>query len=485
MGPCLFRPGRAAEPDRVSADELCFLSAVELCARYRARDLSPVEVVKAVLARIERLQPALNAFVTVTAELALDQAREAESLYAGREHPAPLLGVPVSIKDLTPTRGIRTTNGSLLTKDWIPDFDAPVVERLYAAGAVILGKTNTPEYGWKGDTTNRVVGSTHNPWQHGRTAGGSSGGAAAAVAAGLGPLAQGSDGAGSIRIPASFCGVFGFKPSFGLIPLPGNVEQVGHVGPLSRSVDDAAVFLDAVAGPDDRDRFSLNASGIEFAHAAAAGVAGLRVGWSPDLGYASVDPEVARITERAALAFRELGCEVLEARPDFGDPCSVFEIISATSEAGEWGTKEKLAAVSALLDPGRLEHINLGWKFSGGELAAAYAARTDFYMRVRSFMREYDLLLTPTLPITAFPAGLDHPGRGTARSEGLCWQAFTYPFNMTGQPAASVPCGLAPDGLPVGLQIVGRWRADSTVLAASRAFEEARPWRHLIPSIAD
>ena len=469
----------------MTADELCFLPATELRRRYRARELSPVEVVDAVLARIERLQPVLNAYVTVTADLAREQARTAERLYAREEQPPLLLGIPVSIKDLTPTKGIRTTNGSLLTKDWVPDFDAPVVERLYAAGAVVLGKTNTPEYGWKGDTTNRVVGSTHNPWQHGRTAGGSSGGAAAAVAAGLGPLAQGSDGAGSIRIPASFCGVFGFKPSFGLIPLPGNVEQVGHVGPLARSVDDAALFVDAVAGPDDRDRFSQGATGIDHASAAKAGVTGLRVAWSPDLGYATVDPEVAALTERAARAFRELGCEVDEVRPDFGDPCSIFEIISATSEAGDWGTREKLADVRALLDPGRLEHIDLGWEFSGGDLAAAYAARTAFYMKVRAFMQDYDLLLTPTLPITAFAIGLDHPGRGTSRSEGLCWQAFTYPFNMTGQPAASVPCGLAGNGLPVGLQIVGRWRADATVLAASRAFEELRPWRQLVPGLAE
>lgn len=467
----------------MSTDALCFLPATELRSRYLARELSPVEVVEAVLARIERHELVLNAYVTVTADLARDQARQAERLYARHKHPAPLLGVPISIKDLTPTKGIRTTNGSLLTKDWVPDFDAPVVERLYGAGAVILGKTNTPEYGWKGDTTNRVVGSTHNPWQHGRTAGGSSGGAAAAVAAGLGPLAQGSDGAGSIRIPASFCGVFGFKPSFGLIPLPGNVEQVAHVGPLSRTVADAALFVDAVAGPDDRDRFSLGATGVSYAEASRAGIAGLRVAWSPDLGYASVDPAVATLTRQAALAFRDLGCQVDEVRPDFGDPCSIFEIISATSEAGEWGTREKLAEVSALLDPGRLEHIELGWTFSGGDLAGAYSARTAFYMKVRAFMRDYDLLLTPTLPITAFPVGLDHPGRSNARTEGLCWQAFTYPFNMTGQPAATVPCGLAPDGLPVGLQIIGRWRADATVLAAARSFEEARPWQQLLPPL--
>ncbi len=466
----------------MTADELCLLPAVELRRRYRERALSPVEVVDAVLERIDRVNPSLNAFITITADRARVQARAAEARYRSGDDDAPLLGVPVSIKDLTPTKGIRTTNGSLLTKDWVPDFDAPVVERLSAAGAIVIGKTNTPEYGWKGDTTNRIVGSTHNPWRHGRTAGGSSGGAAAAVAAGLGPLAQGSDGAGSIRIPASFCGVFGFKPSFGRIPLPGNVEQVSHIGPISRTVEDAALFVDAVAGPDDRDRFSLDAPGVAFAAAAGGGVTGLHVAWSLDLGYANVDADVARLTTDAALAFRELGCEVEEVRPDFGDPCSTFEIISATSEAGEWGTKEKLAAVRVLLDPGRLEHIDLGWEFSGGELAGAYAARTAFYMRVRAFMQRYDLLLTPTLPITAFPAGLDHPGRGTARTEGLCWQAFTYPFNMTGQPAATVPCGLAPNGLPVGLQIVGRWRADATVLAAARAFEQARPWAQLVPA---
>lgn len=467
----------------MSPRELAYLSALEVRQLYRTRALSPVEVTESILARIERLNPSLNAYVTVTADIALAQASRAERAFADGMDTPPLLGIPVSIKDVTPTKGIRTTRGSLLSKDWVPDVDPPVVERIYAAGAVLLGKTNVPEHGWKGDTTNRLVGSTHNPWRHGLSAGGSSGGAAAAVAAGLGPLAQGTDGAGSIRIPASFCGVFGLKPSFGLVPMvPVDTEQVVHTGPITRTVGDAALLLNVLAGPDARDRHSLGATGLDYLDEVERGVGGLRVAWSPTLGYARVDPEVARLTAEAARVFSELGCFVEEVTPGFSDPCPIFQVISASAEAAEY--RDTLASVRDRLDPGRLAIIESGYAYSGVDVARANAARTDFYEQVRQFMQPYDLLLTPTLPVTAFAAGADHPPTvEVSPSASVAWTPFTYPFNLTGQPAATVPCGLTADGLPVGLQIVGTWRADNLVLRAARGFEEARPWARLVPPL--
>ncbi|MBI2878907.1 MAG: amidase, partial [Candidatus Rokubacteria bacterium] len=286
-------------------DDLCYLPATDLAAAIRAKALSPVEVVEAFLARIERLNPLLNAYCTLTAEAAREAAREAEAaVLAGRPLGA-LHGVPVSIKDLIITRGVRTTWGSKIHEDHVPEEDAPAVERLRAAGAILLGKTNTPELGWRGSTDNLIFGPTRNPWDPGRTAGGSSGGAAAAVAAGLGPLAVGTDGGGSIRIPASFCGIYGLKPSFGRVPIyPASAaEALSHAGPMTRTVADAALMLEVLAGPDERDRNSLPADGARYARAIEDDLRGLRVAWSPDLGYAAVDPEVRALAEAAARRF--------------------------------------------------------------------------------------------------------------------------------------------------------------------------------------
>ncbi len=463
-------------------EELVYLSARELVARYRRRELSPVEVAEATLRQIERLNPAMNAYITVTADRALQAAREAEHAWSQHSEGRALLGIPVSLKDLTPTRGIRTTRGSLLYKDWTPDFDPPIVERIYAAGGVLLGKTNTPEFGWKGDSGNRVVGPTHNPWRQGRTAGGSSGGAAAAVAGGMGPLAQGTDGAGSIRIPAAFCGVFGFKPSFGLIPYyPASaVDSLAHVGPITRTVGDAALFLGVLAGPDARDRNSLNTVPVNYLDALEGGIQGLRVAWSPTLGYATVEPEVERLTAAAVQVFGHLGAAVEEANPALEDPFPIIDALWCTAQAA--AHLHDLDTVRDQLDPGRLKLIEKGLRMSGPMLAAANIKRGEVCERLRRFMEGYDLLLTPTLPITAFTAGADRPD--SIPSEALSWTPFTYPFNLTGQPAATVPCGRASDGLPVGLQIVGRWRDDASVLRAAAAFEEARPWAQLRPALS-
>lgn len=455
--------------------ELYRRSAAELLTGYARREFSPVDVTESVLARIERLDDRLNAFVTVTGELALEEARRSEQAWLHGD-PGPLEGVPISIKDLTPTKGIRTTRGSLLWSDWIPDYDAPFVERVKAAGAVMLGKTNTPELGWKGETSNRVSGTTHNPWQFGKTAGGSSGGGAAAVAMGMGPLAQGSDGAGSIRIPCGFCGIFGHKPSFGLVPQypPSAVGDVSHLGPMTRTVEDAALLLNVTAGFDVRDRLSWS-SGVDYTAHLDDPLHSLRVAWSPDLGYAAVDPEVAEIAHQAALVFVEMGHRLVEDAPNASDPWPVSEIIWSSGLAGAY--LDNFDEVRDRLDPGRAEIMERAFERSAVELGHAAYARNAYVDTVRQFMKQYDLLLTPTLPCPPFDAGLDFPSTIAGQPMTyLGWTAFTYPFNLTGQPAATVPAGFTAAGLPVGLQIVGRLHDDVTVLRAAKAFEAARPW---------
>jgi aspartyl-tRNA(Asn)/glutamyl-tRNA(Gln) amidotransferase subunit A len=463
-------------------ESVIYASGTELIDRYARRELSPVEVATAILERIDRVNPLVNAFVTVTHDLALEQARRAEAAYA-RGNAGPLAGVPISIKDLTPTKGIRTARGSLVSADWVPEEDAPVVERLYAAGAVMLGKTNTPELGWKGDSGNRVFGPTYNPWHRDRTAGGSSGGAAAAVATGMGPMAQGSDGAGSIRIPASFCGIFGHKQSFGLVPQypPSAVGDLSHLGPMTRTVADAALVLNVMAGADARDRLSWS-SGLNYLHGLEAGVSGLRIAWSPDLGYAAVAPDVTEQTERAAMVFADLGADVARADPPLESPRWIIDAIWSTAMAGYFA--DRLDEVGPLLDPGLLRVVEGAVAFSGTDVAGAMQGRNAYYTGMREFMADYDLLLTPTMPATAFRAGDDAPAE--AAREGVApldWTPFTYPFNLTGQPAATVPCGFDRVGLPIGLQIIGRWRDDPTVLRAAAAFERAMPWQGVKPPV--
>ncbi len=459
--------------------DVAYLSALDLIDAYRRRALSPVEVTAVTLARIDRLNPRLKAFITVSHESAMAEARAAEQAY--RDGTAGLLaGVPMSIKDLTPTKGIRTTKGSLVNPDWVPDFDAPLVERVKRDGAVILGKSNTPELGWKGDSGNRIIGPTHNPWQQGKTAGGSSGGAGAAVAAGLGPLAQGSDGAGSIRIPAAFCGIFGIKPSFGLVPqFPASaVGDVSHLGPMTRTVRDAALMLDAIAGADDRDRFSWS-SGIDYLAACEGGVRGMRIAWSPDLGYATVSPEILRRCEAAVQRFVDLGADVVEASPGLPDPFPISGTLWGTAMAAVFS--ENWEAVKDLLDPGMVRVIEASRDVSAVEVQSLMQERTRYYEAFRAFLAPFDLLVTPTLPCVAFDAGLDEPPVAERPYRiPLDWTPFTYPFNLTGNPAATVPCGFV-EGLPVGLQLVGRFKDDATVLRAAAALEAAMPWTQTIP----
>ena len=468
----------------MTSNDVWALPATDLVGQYRAGRLSPVEVTTAMLERIEALDGDLNAYVTRTPERALEDARRAEAAYRAGTAGA-LAGVPIAIKDLTPTRGIRTAFGSLLYESYVPVEGTPDVERLEAAGTVMLGKTTTPEFGWKGDSGNRVNGPARNPWNTDLTPGGSSGGSGAAVAAGLTTLASGSDGAGSIRIPASFCGVYGLKPTTGLIPrVPSSMSVHSHIGPMTRTVLDAALFMTVAAGDDPRDRNSWS-SGIDYYAALSGGcdLTGLRVAWSPDLGYAEVDPEVAAVAERAAHTFAALGCHVEEAQPRAGDAWPVIEVVFALSQLSRH--VDDLDAVRERLDPGRVELLEHARGFTADDIMRAHNDWNSYFHVWREFMRDYDVLLTPAMACKPFAAGAHKPATVNGKpTTYLGWTGFAYPFNLTGQPAASMPCGFTPDGLPVGLQVVGRYRDDLTVLRASAAFEAASPWPHIATPLA-
>ena len=460
-------------------------SALALVALIRNKKLSPVEVTDAVLARIETVNPTLNAFCLVAADQARTAAREAE-IAVMKDEPLGLLhGVPISIKDVLSTRGLTTTGGSRLFADLVPDEDALSVARLRAAGAVVLGKTNTSEFGHKAVTECPLFGVTKNPWNPALTPGGSSGGGAAAVASGAGPLALGTDGGGSVRIPAAFCGAYGFKPSYGRVPHRGGVPgwaHVSHVGPIARTVRDAALVLDAIAGGDDRDRRSLPSPAGSCLAACQDDVKGLHVAWTSDLGYARLDPRVVEICGDAAAEFESLGCHVEVVNPGWEDPEEMFSTMIAAQFYAAWS--DRLPEAEALMDPTLVKFIRRGGAITAREYIRA-VERVDAYWReVHAFLERFDLLLMPTVAVPPFAAG-QAPPREIAgeRVSVLGWMPFTFPFNLTGQPAASVPAGWTGEGLPVGLQIVGRRHADATVLAASAAFEEARPWADRRPEL--
>jgi aspartyl-tRNA(Asn)/glutamyl-tRNA(Gln) amidotransferase subunit A len=451
----------------------------------RDRKVSPVEVTEAVLARIERLQPRLNAFCLIAHEQARAAAREAEIAVMKGEPLGPLHGVPVSVKDVLFTRGLTTTGGSRMFAEVTPTEDAIPVARLRAAGAVILGKTNTSELGHKAVTDNPLFGATRNPWSPTHTPGGSSGGAAAAVASGQGPIGLGTDGGGSVRIPAAFCNLFGIKPSYGRVPIPPGFpgwEHFSHTGPLTRTVRDAALVLDVIAGGDDRDLDSLPGGGERYLQACDESVRGLLVAWSPDLGYARVDPEVLRICEEAAAQFESLGCHVEVVNPGWESPEAAFGTMVAAQFYAAWA--DRLPADEGRLDPTLVKFIRRGGAVTAREYLEAGRWMHAFWLEVRQFLERFDLLLTPTAAVLPFPVD-GPPPREVAgeRVSVLGWMPFTYPFNMTGQPAASVPAGFSATGLPVGLQIVGRRHADRTVLAASAEYEAACPWAGQRPPV--
>ena len=464
------------------------LSLADLRTAYLAGTLSPVEVVDDVLAQLERVQPQVNALATVTADLARAAARDAErTFHNGDKDSVPLLtGIPLTIKDLIPTAGIRTTFGSYVHATHIPEADAALSQRVRAAGAALIGKTTTPEFGWKCPTDSPLFGYTRNPWAPDRTPGGSTGGGAVAVACGLGPVAIGTDGGGSIRQPASFCGIVGLKPSFGRIPCgppSGVIDVFNTSGILARNTRDVALVLDLLAGEDEEDWYSLPPPAAGYGESLDTGIAGARVAWSADLGYAPVDPEVAAIARAAALRFTELGCDIEQADPPWADPASWFEVICMRMMA--LGLRGYLAEWRDQMDPELVAAIGRAENVSVDALVDAARERLTLQAAARSFFSTYDLLLTPTMSVRPFELGLHSPVRIDGRPvQGMQWTPFTYPFNITGYPAASVPAGWTADGLPVGLQIVAGFRKDELVLRASHAFETLAPWHDRWPPVS-
>ncbi|MEA2876536.1 MAG: aspartyl-tRNA(Asn)/glutamyl-tRNA(Gln) amidotransferase subunit [Hyphomicrobiales bacterium] len=456
------------------------LTAADLLRLYRKRELSPVEVTRDQLDRIETFQPAINAFIIVERDGALKAAQASEARWQKGEPMGSADGLGATVKDNVWLKDFPSRRGSLTVDAAAMKADAPAVARLREAGAVILGKTCLPEFGWIGATHSPLTGITRNPWKLDRTPGGSSGGAAAAALLNLGHLHIGTDGAGSIRIPAAFTGVFGIKPSYGRVAAyPASPFSIlAHVGPLTRSVADAALMLSVIGGPDERDMTAWNTPTPDYRVGLDDGVRGLRVAWSPRLGYVQkLNPEVEAATAKAAQAFGDLGAIVEEADPGFAEP---YEMIMTL-----WGAVSAMIVAAspesdrAKMDPGFLKLAEDGKKYSLADYLAAYVARQDLAIAMARFHETYDLLLTPQMPIPALEAGRVTPADGSYGDNWINWSPYTYPFNLTQQPAASVPCGFLSDGLPIGLQIVGPARQDHLVLRAARAFESARPFQFL------
>ncbi len=470
--------------------ELAFAPATELRQLIDARQVSSVELTELFYRRIGELNPRLNAYLTLCPEQALAAARSADAATGRGESLGLLHGIPLSVKDLEMTKDLRTTLGSDLFRDRTPELDSVVVERVRAAGAIILGKTNTPEFGLSGTTENQLGDACRNPWDTERTPGGSSGGAAAALAAGLCTLATGSDGGGSIRIPASFSGVFGIKPSQGRVPRYGGygypaANHFSQSGPMSRTVADTALLLQVLAGPDPRDPVSMREAPPDFAADRNGGVAGWRVAWSPDLGYAGVEPEVVRVTETAARVFEELGAVVETPPLVLEDPFAAFWDVFATAAYTSYGhlLEERRADFT---DYGRraFEH---GATVTGADLSRALLRVDQLRRQMETFFDDYDLLLTPTMAVPAFPIEQRPPVIGGKAVDPFWgYLPFTFPINMTGQTAASVPCGFAQagSGTPIGLHLVGPRGAEAQVLRAAAAFEQARPWQDKRPPVS-
>ena len=460
-----------------SDHDVVHVSAVSLLGLFRKKALSPVEVTRLLLDRLDALQPKINAFCVVERDGALSAARASEARWLRGEPVGRLDGVPVTIKDLMLMRGFPTLRGSRLVdpnQDW--SEDAPATARLRESGAVILGKTTTPEFGWKALGDSPLTGITRNPWDLSRTPGGSSAGAAAACAAGIGPLHLGSDGAGSIRIPSAFTGIFGLKPSFGRVPAYplSAMGLLAHLGPMARTVADAALMLTVLSAPDHRDPYALPPEDRDYLDGLEAGVRGWRVAYSPTLGYANVDPEIAATAAAAARQFEALGAVVEEVEAIFPSPREALFKLWAAGAAKLLDTYP--ANKRALVDPGLIATAAEGERITAVDYLGADLVRTALGQQMSAFHLKYDLLLTPMMPIPALPVGQDLNDPATER-HWIDWSPFSYPFNMTRQPAASIPCGLTRAGLPIGLQLIGPLYADHRVLRAARAFEATQPER--------
>ena len=473
--------------------DLAHATAAELAALIRARRVSPVEAMRATLARAERAQPVLNAFITLCPEAAMEAAREAEAAMMRGDPLGPLHGVPLSVKDLVPTAGVRTTFGSLIFKDHVPERDAAAVARLRAAGAILFGKTTTPEFGQQCLTEAPLFGRTRNAWDAGRTSGGSSGGAAVAVAAGIGPLAVATDGGGSTRIPAACNGVVGFKQGLGVVPqewAQDGFGNISYVTPMTRTVMDTALMLDAMAGPHPADPLTVGRPQPSFAEAARAegDLKGTRIAWRPRLGNGRVAAEVLRLCGEALRDLAGLGATVEEHEAPFENPESVWFVVNGSYRMAQYG--HHLARHRAIMCPTFVRQMDRVASHSAQELYQGIFRRTELYRRIQSWFEEADILAMPTLSRTALPIGQDFFGPIEIDGEQVpnlraAWYPYTMPFNLTGNPAVSLPVGLAADGLPVAIQLVARPGEDARLLRVAALFETARPWAHLRPALPE
>jgi aspartyl-tRNA(Asn)/glutamyl-tRNA(Gln) amidotransferase subunit A len=461
-----------------------FMPATEWAAKIRAKELSPVEATRALLERITALEPKVNAFAHLAADHAMDAARAAEKALMGGERLGRLHGVPVTIKDLVWLKDMPMESGSLTGKGYQPPEDSPIVPRLRAEGAIVIGKTTTSEFGWKGVSQSPLTGITHNPWKHGMNAGASSAGAGAAAAAGFGPLHQGSDGAGSIRMPSHFCGVFGMKPSFGRVPYypVGTGDLTSHIGPMTRTVADGALMLEVMAGPHHLDYTTLEAWPQAYAARLGEGIKGKKIAFSPDLGVARVDPDVAALVKAAAGRFSELGAHVEDVSIQWGKPGP--ELIRFFWPAHQSHRVALLERWENQLDPGLVACVRDGAKFSVTQYQVMRERKLRYIEDIHRWFEDWDFLLTPSVSVAAFPAEKLMPDHWPSHPwDWISWAEFSYPFNMSWNPAASVPCGFNADGLPVGLQIVGKRFDDLGVLQAAAAFEAVQPWAAKRPAL--
>ncbi|MFX1285492.1 MAG: amidase [Promethearchaeota archaeon] len=470
----------------VQSGKIIWKSAAELAKGIRDGELSPVEVLDSYLDRIKEINPKINAIVTLLEDSAKEEAKKAEKRVKEEKKLGVLHGVPVVIKDNIPVKGVRTTYGSKLYENHMPEEDMILVDRLKRAGAIVLGKTNMPEFGLIGITDNPVFGVTKNPWNTNKTTGGSSGGSAAAVAAGLCPIAIGNDGGGSIRIPSNFCGVFGLKPHLGRIPrypsLPG-WETMAVEGPITRTVEDAALMMDVMAGPDDRDYLSLPSANVNYRERLEEDVSAKKFAFSPDLGQFVIDLDVTEVVKNAVSSFSDLGYEVEEVKLDLVDMGEgfLYQIISETA-AGLETFREEWEKV---MYPAYTAFMGLEENLKAVDFVKIQYKRKELWEQVwKQVFKKYDFLLSPVTAVPAFDIEIGiGPFEVNEESIGPTGWLLTFPFNFTGQPAASVPCGFTKENLPVGLQIVGNRFDELGVLQASRAFEKGLPWRDKKPSI--
>lgn len=468
----------------MNADDLGYLPATKLAGMIRSKQISPVEYMQTLLSRIEAKEPRVNAFAYLAGDQAMDAAKKAEAQLMGGETIGRLHGIPATIKDLAITSDMPTQMGSLIYKGNQPKEEAPMVTRLKAEGAIILGKTTTSEFGWTGVSHSPLTGITHNPWKHGYNAGASSAGAGAAAAAGYGPLHQGSDGAGSIRMPSHFCGIFGLKPSHGRVPnYPSSTNDLtSHLGPMTRTVADAALMLEVMAGPHPLDYTSLEAWPAPYGARLQEGIKGKKIAYSPDLGVAKVDPEVAALVKKAAERFTELGATVEEVPTPWAAPGP--ELVRFFWPAHLARMIPHLEKWEGQMDPGLVACIKESVGLTVKDYQLMREKKMAYVASIHRWFQDWDFLLTPSVSVAAFPAELLQPPHWPQHAwDWVGWAEFSHPFNMSWNPAASVPCGFTAEGLPVGIQIVGQRHNDLGVLQAAAAFETAAPWADKRPDL--